>query len=192
MRHPQDQGSDTALLLNTLGRLWLMGVGINWHGFYTYEKRHRVPLPTYPFERQYYWIETLMQTNENSMLQTAGRDVQSDTVGDIDVALPSIHARPYLQVAYVAPRNDLEEACVAIWQQLFGVEQIGVYDNFFELGGHSLLATKLVARLREIFSVEFPMRRIFETPTVAMIAEFIEELLIEKIEALPEVIEDVE
>ncbi|MEC4816405.1 MAG: beta-ketoacyl synthase N-terminal-like domain-containing protein, partial [Scytonema sp. PMC 1069.18] len=57
MRHPKDQQSDVAFLLNTLGRLWLAGVQVDWYGFYAQEQRHRIPLPTYPFERQRYWIE---------------------------------------------------------------------------------------------------------------------------------------
>ncbi len=57
LRHPKDQQSDVAFLLNTLGRLWLAGVRVNWSGFYTHERRRRLPLPTYPFERQRYWIE---------------------------------------------------------------------------------------------------------------------------------------
>ena len=46
-----------AFLLNALGRLWLTGVEIDWSEFYTGEQRYRVPLPTYPFERQRYWVE---------------------------------------------------------------------------------------------------------------------------------------
>ena len=63
LRHPQEQQSDVAFLLNTLGRLWLFGVQIDWSSFYTHERRHRIPLPTYPFERQRYWIETNPETN---------------------------------------------------------------------------------------------------------------------------------
>ncbi|HEV7517656.1 MAG TPA: KR domain-containing protein, partial [Thermoanaerobaculia bacterium] len=48
---------DSAFLLGTLGRLWLTGVPIDWSGFYAHERRRRVPLPTYPFERQRYWID---------------------------------------------------------------------------------------------------------------------------------------
>ena len=57
LRHPQDQYSDVAFLLKTLGRLWLEGVQVDWAGFYTDEQRHRIPLPTYPFERKRYWIQ---------------------------------------------------------------------------------------------------------------------------------------
>ncbi len=56
LRHPQEKHSDVAFLLNTLGKLWLSGVNVDWLGFYAHERRHRLPLPTYPFERQRYWI----------------------------------------------------------------------------------------------------------------------------------------
>ncbi|MCC5644528.1 SDR family NAD(P)-dependent oxidoreductase [Nostoc sp. CHAB 5824] len=62
LRHPQEEKSDVAFLLSILGRLWLAGVEVNWSGFYTYEQRYRVPLPTYPFERQRYWIKPEIQT----------------------------------------------------------------------------------------------------------------------------------
>ena len=55
--HPKDQQSDITFLLNTLGQLWLLGVQVDWSGFYAHEQRHRIPLPTYPFERQRYWID---------------------------------------------------------------------------------------------------------------------------------------
>ena len=57
IRHPQEPTSDVAFILNTLGRLWLANVEVDWSGFYKNERRHRIPLPTYPFERQRYWIE---------------------------------------------------------------------------------------------------------------------------------------
>lgn len=63
MRHPQDQLSDIAFLLTTLGKLWLAGVQIDWSGFHTHEQRYRLVLPTYPFERQHYWIEPKKQAD---------------------------------------------------------------------------------------------------------------------------------
>src|SRR6185312_15812647 len=57
LRHPQDRDSDMTFLLNTCGRLWLAGVQIDWAGFYSGEHRRRLPLPTYPFERQRYWVD---------------------------------------------------------------------------------------------------------------------------------------
>ena len=76
--------------------------------------------------------------------------------------------------AHVAPRTPFEEVLAGIWSQVLGVERVGVHDDFFEAGGHSLLATSFVSRVREVFRVELPLRRLFETPTLAGIAEGIE------------------
>jgi acyl carrier protein len=82
--------------------------------------------------------------------------------------------RPDLQNADNAPRNQIEQAIANIWQELLGIESIGIYDNFFELGGHSLLAVQTISRLREIFQVEIPLRSLLlETPTIAGLAEAI-------------------
>lgn len=57
MRHPDESGHDLAYLLATAGKLWLAGVQFDWNNFYDDEERRRVALPTYPFERQRYWID---------------------------------------------------------------------------------------------------------------------------------------
>jgi len=78
IRHPQENQSDTAFLLNSLGRLWLAGAKIDWLNFYHRENRQRVPLPTYPFERQRYWLDTPQQpqfTSESELSLTQKSDI---------------------------------------------------------------------------------------------------------------------
>ncbi|WP_197262107.1 non-ribosomal peptide synthetase [Brevibacillus laterosporus] len=72
---------------------------------------------------------------------------------------------------YIAPRSQLEEQLILIWQAVLGIERIGVRDNFFELGGHSLKATALVARIHQQLQVELPLREVFQTPTIEGMAE---------------------
>jgi acyl transferase domain-containing protein/acyl carrier protein len=86
----------------------------------------------------------------------------------------SLASRPRLPTTYVAPGNELERRIVEVWQNLLGIEPVGIHDNFFDLGGDSLLGTQLVAQLRSIFQTEFPMRGLFEGPTVAGAAKIIE------------------
>jgi acyl transferase domain-containing protein len=96
------------------------------------------------------------------------------------------HARPGLTTAYVAPCNELEDVLVETWQELLGIEQVGVHDNFFDLGGHSLLGIQLNARLRRMFEVDLPLSALFDSPTVAELAEVVESALIGDIGELSE------
>lgn len=88
--------------------------------------------------------------------------------------------------AWQAPRNETEEAMAAIFADLLEVEQVGAFDHFFDLGGHSLLATRLVARVREIFEVDLPLRQVFESPTVAKLAAEVVSLILDQLEELSE------
>lgn len=108
----------------------------------------------------------------------------TDRLEEADVSSP--RSRLNLQSAYVAPRNEIEQAIADIWQELLGIDQVGIYDNFFELGGHSLLASQLISRLRQTLPVELPLRTLLETPTVAQIGKVVEEMLIEKVKVLSE------
>ncbi len=88
------------------------------------------------------------------------------------------YSRPQISTAYVAPRDDMEEKIAAIWQDLLGLEKVGVDDSFFDLGGHSLIAIQVISRLREAFPVAIEMRNLlFEAPTVAKIADAIRQQL---------------
>ncbi|MHC5595005.1 MAG: amino acid adenylation domain-containing protein [Nostoc sp.] len=82
--------------------------------------------------------------------------------------------RPVEQT-FVAPCNPIQETLAVIWAQLLGLEQIGVNDNFFQLGGHSLIATQILSRVRQVFQVELPFQHIFENPTIAGLAQLIEQ-----------------
>jgi amino acid adenylation domain-containing protein len=67
---------------------------------------------------------------------------------------------------FVAPRTPLEQELAALWSELLGVAQIGIYDNFFALGGHSLLLTQLASRIRANFQADISLRTLFNIPTI--------------------------
>ena len=106
----------------------------------------------------------------------------------------STHPRPNLGNAYVAPRNEVEQELTNIWQQLLGLELVGVHDSFFELGGDSLFATQLVSQLCKTFQIELPYKSFFNAPTIAELAEVIVRKLTEEIDpdTLTNALEEIE
>lgn len=79
LRHALDSGSQHQHLMITLGRLWLAGVQVDWKGFHRQESRKRIPLPTYPFERERYWIETSnLVESPNALRKSTSRRNQLD------------------------------------------------------------------------------------------------------------------
>jgi len=88
--------------------------------------------------------------------------------------------------AYTAPRTDMEKTVARILERVLGLEHVDVEENFFSLGGHSLLGAQLVARLRDTFGIEMPLRVIFEAPSVAELSSEIDRLLVAKVEAMSE------
>ena len=87
--------------------------------------------------------------------------------------LPAPDAASIQAEEYVAPRNEAELQLVCIWEELLGVQPISVNDNFFDRGGHSLLATQVVSRIRATFGIDMPLRAMFDTATLAELAELI-------------------
>ncbi|MBP1599408.1 MAG: Glutamate-1-semialdehyde aminotransferase, partial [Acidobacteria bacterium] len=85
--------------------------------------------------------------------------------------------RPELGKSYVPPRTAVEENLAAIWADVLGLERVGIHDSFFELGGHSLRATQVISQVRRVFQIDLPLRRLFESPTVAGLAGHVQSAL---------------
>jgi acyl carrier protein len=83
----------------------------------------------------------------------------------------------------VAPRTLVERRLAALVVELLGVDPIGITDNFFLLGGHSLLGTQLIARLRDAFGVDLPLRIVFDHPTVEALAGEVEQAVLLRMDA---------
>lgn len=76
---------------------------------------------------------------------------------------------------YKAPSKETEKMLCQIWQELLNVEQVGVNDDFFELGGNSLLLTTMLTRVYEEWSVEIPVKLLFEHQSIEELAILIED-----------------
>jgi phthiocerol/phenolphthiocerol synthesis type-I polyketide synthase E len=180
--HAKDGTSELPEMMTTLGRLWVGGAQPDWQAFYRGQRRRRVSLPTYPFERQRYWIEEKKSGASTSLLPEVSLDASPEVeVNDSDrldrmhqPGSPLLsHHRPQLTNAYVPPKSDLHEVLGVIWGQLLGFEKLGIEDDFFDLGGDSLLATQVISRLRTVFRMELPPNALFDAPTIDKLARYL-------------------
>ncbi|MCB0195324.1 MAG: amino acid adenylation domain-containing protein [Anaerolineae bacterium] len=83
---------------------------------------------------------------------------------------------------FVAPKGPVEEILAEVWQEVLGVDKIGIHDNFFQLGGHSLLAVQIVSRLHQDYEIELALRFLFEYPTIAQLAPVVEDILLSELD----------
>ncbi len=218
--HQRHAQPDIALLLDTLGKLWVAGKNVDWSRFYEHEERRRVVLPTYPFERQPYWVELNRSAfGFNEQQTTAPENYKLTPEERVEALQRGLSSRSLAQMSastenrqldsqefaaalcasfleelrragttaheqsapdaacdYDAPANRIEQTICSIWQELLGIERVGVNDNFFELGGNSLVGIQLMSRLRKVFMTEIPMNALFESPTVAGLAGVVSEI----------------
>ena len=91
-------------------------------------------------------------------------------------ALPAPDMAVISSVNFIPPCTPTQEILAKLWSEILNLEQVGIYNNFFELGGHSLLATQVISRLRALFGLDLPLRRLFEEPTVAALADSIDNI----------------
>jgi acyl carrier protein len=191
--HSSDRHPDRAFLLQSLGHLWLAGIDPDWMAVHANERRSRVNLPTYPFERKAYWRSPtrrrVVPRDEGPRESaTAAVPAAKEIPVTVSAQPEDTHSssRAHAGADYVAPRNSTEQRIVEIWEDLLGIHPIGVHDEFLRLGGNSLLAIRVAADLREAFQIEFPLQALLSASTIADIAMFTEDALLTMIEGMNE------
>jgi phthiocerol/phenolphthiocerol synthesis type-I polyketide synthase E len=157
---PDSGRGEPQTMLDQLGRLWSAGVEPRWDALHAGERRRRVALPSYPFERARHWIDPA----DDRPAQPVAWDAQLPGTSDRQ-------ARPDIETRFVAAERDAEAEVVAVFEALLGTTGVGVHDDFFDLGGDSLLGTELASRLHDALGVSVPLRAVFERPTATAIAE---------------------
>ena len=168
LRHSQQPGSDRVSLLASAAQLWVSGVGLDAAAMYP-ERRQRVILPTYPFQRRRYWVDPPERVIHQSDLAIEVEGEERQTVGPLRTS----DARPPLENAYLAPRNDVERQLVDIWESVLGIRQIGVQDNFYLLNGDSLRAIQIGEQVRKRFGRSVPLKQLIQEATVEKLARLI-------------------
>jgi acyl carrier protein len=84
------------------------------------------------------------------------------------------------------PRNALEEKLCRIWEEVLGLERVGIDDDFFQLGGHSLTALQVISRVQAAYGLRLQPTVMFEALTIRATAQWIEKALLAEIEDMPD------
>ncbi len=143
-----------------IGELWLNGITCNWAAYYSDDRRQRVSLPTYPFQRKRHWIEPRSK-------QPIGQSADISSPQNLRGSGPREHPASAAQI---------EATLVEVFGAVLGVKQVGKHDDFFELGGHSLLEIQVRGRVEKTLGVTLPQGVLFEHGTVAELAQVVLDL----------------
>jgi len=181
IRHPRKKVDDIEFFFDAISGLWCYGADMLFDNWYDGEKRKRIPLPTYPFERQRHWIDPVVPfsyhvktKSSNINLQQSENISLSESIEQSDGNPKTLHQRPEVASSYTPPSNETEKKLVRIWQDLLGIDAIGINDDFFELGGHSLLASKLLIRIKNELGVTLKLQNLnSDSLSVKQISELI-------------------
>jgi acyl carrier protein len=179
LRHPKEDRSDQECMLTALGSLWSAGVQVEWSRLHGDQERRRIPLPTYAFERKRFWIDPPAASSARAGISEMRRTGASESFSvaaqpdeqDKSSALAS-SARA-TEGSKLASRGEIEKRLSMLWQEVLGVQQIGIHDNFFELGGQSLMGVTLVNEITQLFGRRFPLQTLLNAPTVHQFSEVI-------------------
>ena len=178
IRAQQQEVPDDRFLMSKIGQLWLYGTAIDWQAFYSQEKRNRIPLPTYSFERQRFEFEgySLLQQMLSGQFLPLPPDKKESTTGKMkkqrenNETFPGRHD---LDTPYLEPANETEQAITGIWQHLFGIGSIGILDDFFALGGNSVLSVTMLSQIHRQLGARVPLAEVYNHPTPQKLAEYI-------------------
>jgi thioesterase domain-containing protein/acyl carrier protein len=149
-------------------KLWINGVNVDWHSLYTdsYPQQAFQPisLPSYPFERQSFWVQNPNLSSIAKQRAIAPKISQTN--------LDQIS----LEENFVAPSDRTERKLAELWENTFKIKPIGIHDNFFDLGGTSLIAVNLFAKIEQAFKVRLSLVVLFQCPTIAQLADLLKQL----------------
>ena len=106
--------------------------------------------------------------------ETAGAD-QSPLKDNVATKVKGSEQTGTLPVSDRAPVNSTEAVLSSIWQEMFGIEQIGVDESFFDLGGHSLLAVQIISRISDTVGSSISLNEFFDASTIAGLASIIDQ-----------------
>jgi len=169
MRHSYEDVSDIKKLLATIAKLWVNNVDIDWEVFHSNRQRYKLSLPTYPFERLDYWIESANKTR-----------LTQDRRGMSEQTLPPLPNEnmptQIIKKTVIEPRDKFDTFICQLWEKSLGVNKVCIHDNYFDLGGDSLRAVGIIDTLVTKYNTPIATHILIQKPTVAEISDYIKSI----------------
>ncbi|MGE6757534.1 type I polyketide synthase [Corallococcus interemptor] len=153
------KGDAPGIALAALGEAWAAGVDVDWERIRDGERRRRVDLPTYSFDREHYSLD-----------DAEPAPISREAMAARAKAVVPPKARAPRRSERVAPRDATEQTLVECFQTLFRLDDVGIHDDFFALGGDSLVALRLLAMISERFGKRLALKEMLTAPTVELLA----------------------
>ncbi|MES2354843.1 MAG: amino acid adenylation domain-containing protein [Pseudomonadota bacterium] len=177
--HGFTQSSDLAATFDSLGKLWLEGQTINWAGFYTGQQRQRISLPTYPFERERYWIEPSIPLSTHSTQTQSFQSSLSQTIAEMGINMNATEISPTAKTSENrCPTLESELRILVAETMRIAPSQIDPHTSLLELGADSLVLIQAVRKIERTFGVSITIRQLFEDfTTIAKIALYLNKQL---------------
>lgn len=126
---------------------------------------------------QYYNTQVIVSTKdiEEAIAEAGYINKKSNTTVSEKDEQKTLHPRPDLPNAYSAPKSETEKKLVPMWQNLLGIEGLGIHDEFFALGGDSLLLVQLHAKIKEVYPTDLAVVDLYKYNTIALLASKLDE-----------------
>lgn len=159
--HVKEPNQEVYNVMLGLGKLWLHGIEPDWKAFYANEKRLKVSLPTYSFDKFKYTVNV-----DLSKLIAKG---SFQPISELNT-----HAYEKEDIPS-SDLSDVQNSLLSIWIEFFGRSQIELDDDFFEIGGDSLKALTIIKRINRHYNVEISLSNLFENSSIRSMSLLIED-----------------
>ncbi|MDH3716819.1 MAG: aminotransferase class III-fold pyridoxal phosphate-dependent enzyme, partial [Planctomycetota bacterium] len=183
LRHVRETEPDLSCMLKALGELWMAGAEPDWSKLYENQRRQRVSLPTYPFERKRYWLRTIAQVDQATTLDAndgARPSAPSNTPTPPEQQASESFENAPAAKETVDRKSAVLEELKAILCELSGMDVAGIETSatFLEMGFDSLFLTRANVAFQKTFRVKITFRQLFEeAPTLDALAAYIDQEL---------------
>jgi acyl transferase domain-containing protein len=161
---PELDGDKHQSLRSQILELWVNGADVDWRSLYINCYSPIVSLPSYPFERNSFWVQPKASNTSAITNKVISIESNSSTINE---------GRTESETLYIAPRNQVEQKLQAIWEKVFNLHPISIHDNFFAIGGTSLIAVDLFTKIDQTFKCHLGLVFLFQYPTIAELAELL-------------------